>query len=86
MSESVYWMNMNADIECTIKECTMCLECQQMQPQERVLHYEIPCKPREIVSADVFMISGGSLLCIVDYHSKVTIVKKVNILSAEYLV
>ena len=49
--------------------------------QERALHYEIPCRPWEVVGADVFMINSETLLCIVDYQSKFPTVKKVNSLS-----
>ena len=57
-----------------------------MQPQERALHNEILCRPWEVVGADVFMINGNTLLCIVDYHSKFPIMKKVNSLSPDNLV
>ena len=50
------------------------------------LHYEILCRPWEVVGADVFMINNKTLLCIVDYHSKFPIVKKVKALSADDLV
>ena len=57
-----------------------------MQPQERTLHYEIPCRLWDVVCLDIFIIHGGTLLCIVDYHSKLPIVKKINSLSAGDLV
>ena len=49
---SVYWINMKADIECVVKQCTICLEYQQMQPQEKVLHYEIPSRSWEVIGTD----------------------------------
>ena len=55
--ESVYWFNMNADIENNMKQCTTCLEYQQMQSEQRALLYEIPCRPWEVVSANVFMVN-----------------------------
>ena len=73
---------MNADTEFTIKLCATSLEYQQ----ERALHYEIPCRPWEVVGVDVFLINKKSLLCILDYHNKFTLVKKVNNLSADNLV
>ena len=39
-----------------------------------------------VVSADIFMVNVKPLLCIVDYHSKFWIVKKINSLSADDLV
>ena len=45
--DSVYMINMNADIEHVVKQCATCLEYQQMQPLEKALHYEIPSRPWE---------------------------------------
>ena len=81
MRESVYWTNMNADIEHTVKQCATCLEYQQTQAKERTLHYKIPYKPWEVVSADIFTANFKSLLCIVDFYSKFPIVKKADSLS-----
>ena len=77
---------MNADIEHVVNQCAMCLGYQQMQPQEKALHYEIPARPWKEVGTDVFMIASRTLLCIGDYHSKFPMVKKVNSLSADDLV
>ena len=43
--ELVYWSNINADIESYIKNCAMCLEFQQMQPKEKIIHHDIPLRP-----------------------------------------
>ena len=53
--------------------------------QERALHYEIPCMPWDIVSADIFMVNKKTLLGTVNYYSKFLIVKKVVSLSANDL-
>ena len=37
----VYWMNMNADIENTVKQCNVCVDYQQMQPCEKKIPYDI---------------------------------------------
>ena len=39
--ESVYWVNMNADINNTITQCATCLEYQQTQPHEKVIPHEV---------------------------------------------
>ena len=66
MRQSVYWIKMNADIEQTVKQCSTYLENQWSQPHIAALHHDIPCKPWEVVAADVFMTNNKSLLCIVD--------------------
>ena len=41
---------------------------------------------QKAVGADVFVVNNRTLLCIVDYHSKFPIAKKVSSLSADYMV
>ena len=74
--KSVYWINMNADKEHTVKQCAMCLEYQCMQPHKTVIHYEISFKPWEVVAADIYMVNNKNLLCIVHYYSKFPVVKR----------
>ena len=74
--ESIYWANMNIEIEQVVKQCSIDLEYQHTQPCDVALHYDIPCKPCEVVGADVCMINNRNLTCIVDYYSKFTVVKR----------
>ena len=84
--ESVYWSSINTDIENYIKHSAMCLEFQQMQPKEKIIHHNIPLRPWNIVSADVFHFNNKNYLCIVDYHSKFPVIKRVERLLAKSLV
>ena len=52
--ESVYWSSINADIENYINHCAVCLEFQQTQPKEKIIHHNIPPRPQEVIGADVF--------------------------------
>ena len=52
--DSVFWSNINADIKAYIKHCATCLEFQQMQPKVKITHPDIPLRPWEVVSADIF--------------------------------
>ena len=81
--ESVYWSSINADIENYIKCCAMCLEFQQLQPKEKIIQHNIPLRPVEVVGADVFHFNNKNYLCIVDYHRKFPVTKKLERLSAE---
>ena len=84
--DSVFWSNINADIEAYIKHCVTCLEFQQMQPKEKITHHDIPLRPWEVVSADVFLFKNKHYLCIVDYNSKFPVVKRLEGLSADNLI
>ena len=77
---------MNTHIEHIVKQCATCLEYQHTQQQERALHYEIPHRPWEMVSVDIYMVNGKTILCTVEYYSKFQIVKMIGSLSADDLV
>ena len=83
--ECVYWPSINAEIEKYIKQCPTCLQFQQMQPPERIIHLDIPLRPWEVVGADMFHYNNTNYLGIVDYNSKFPIIKRLEGLSAERL-
>ena len=72
---TIYWANINTDIEKHIKNCTTCLEFQQTQPKEKILHHDIPLRPWEVLGVDLFHFNNKNYLCIVDYHSKFPVIK-----------
>ena len=45
--ECVYWPSINADIKIYIRQCPTCLQFQQTQPQESIIHHNIPLQPWE---------------------------------------
>ena len=84
--ESVYWSSINAHIKSHIKHCAMCLQFQQMQPKEKIIHHDIPLRPWEVVGADVFHFNNKNYLATVDYNSKFPIIKRLEGLSGENLI
>ena len=68
--ESVFWHNINANIEAYIKVCATCLEFQQTQPKEKIMHHNIPLRPWEAIGTAEFHFKNKHYLCIVDYNSK----------------
>ena len=84
--ESVFWHNINADIEAYIKLCATCLEFQQTQPQEKLMYHDIPLRPWEVIGADIFHFKNKHYWCIVDYNSKFPVVKRLEGLSADNLI
>ena len=83
--KSVYWVNMNADIENTIKQCSSCLEYQNMQLQEKTIPNKVLAKLWKLVG-NIFMINNENLWCIIDYYSKFPVKKKVESLSTKNLI
>ena len=52
--ESVYWSSIKADIEDCIKNFATCLEFQQTQPKDKIIHHNIPLRLWQVIGADVF--------------------------------
>ena len=78
MHKLVYWVNINNDIENHAKNYNTCLEFQQTQPKEEIIHHDIPLRPWEVLGADIFQLNNKTYLCIVDYHSKFPVVKRMG--------
>ena len=57
-----------------------------MQPKDKMIHHDILARPLEVTGADMFTLNNKHYLCIVDYHSKVPIIKKTEVLSADSLI
>ena len=53
--KSEYLVNMNADIENTIKKCAMCLEYQQTQLHKKAIPYKVQGKPWEAAGANFLL-------------------------------
>ena len=73
--KSIYWVNINNDIENYVKKCITCMEFQQMQPKEKTIHHDIPMRPQDVISADMLQLNNKNYICIVDYHSKFPVEK-----------
>ena len=56
-----------------------------MQPKEKILPHDISLRPWEVLGADVFYFNNKNYLCIVDYHSKFLVIKRLEGLSTENL-
>ena len=52
--KSIYWKNINDDIEKHISNCCRCLDFQQTQPKEKIILHKIPTKPLDIAATDMF--------------------------------
>ena len=68
----IYWHSININIEKYIKQCMICLEYQQMQPKEKIIHHEIPLRPWEPVGADIFHFNNINYLCVCRLQQQVS--------------
>ena len=51
---SVFWKNLNKDIEETTKSCKVCQELKPNQPREPLLQTEVPPRLLHTVGTDLF--------------------------------
>ena len=74
--ESVYWININTDIEILVKQSATYVEYQQMQTCKKIIPYEMLHKPWEVVGASIFTVKNNTLLSIIDYYKKFPVTKR----------
>ena len=76
--ESVFWPNINKDIEQRTKSCPICQEHQPAQSPETLLPHAVPNHPWEVIGTDLFHLDGNEYLLVADYYSKFFVVKKLG--------
>lgn len=67
--ETLYWPNMQAEIKDFVSTCTACNEHVHNQQKETMLSHEVPIRPWQIVSMDLFSHGRKDYLLIVDHYS-----------------
>ena len=55
---SVYWVNINGDIENHMKNCATYLTLQQTPAKDKMAHNDIPTRPWEIIGAHMFTLNN----------------------------
>lgn len=76
--ESVFWPNINDDIERMTKSCSHCQEMKPCQKKEPLMCHDIPPTPWTKLGTDLFEIKGENYLLITDYTSKYPVVYRLN--------
>ena len=74
----VYWKWINKDIDDIVKKCDTCQRLQKRQAHEPLMQHELPTRPWQIVSTDLFAIREDTYLLICDYYSKFTFVYRIE--------
>ena len=78
--DTVYWPEINKDIEALIRTCEICQEHGQRNNKDLVLAREIPFAPWTLIEMDVFTCEDHTFLLTVDMTSRFPVVR---ILSSE---
>ena len=72
--ESIYWINMNVDIEEMVQNWPKYIDYQATQPKDKILSHEIPGRPSNIVGAAILTINNKYYLSNVFYHRKLPVI------------
>ena len=75
---SVFWTNINADIDETVKSCAPCQHTAKMNTKEPMTPHDVPPKPWHTLGSELFFWNNGSYLIIADYYSKFPVVRKLH--------
>lgn len=75
---SVFWVNINSDIEEMVKSCAPCQRNQHMNLKEPLMPHNIPQKPWHTLGCDLFFWNNSSSLLLSDYYSKFPLVRKLR--------
>ena len=78
--DSVYWLQINQDIETLVKSCKKCQEFSRRNKRDPVLLREIPLVPLSLLEMDLFNLDDQTFLLLVDVTSRFPVVR---ILSSE---
>jgi len=76
-STSVFWRNLNKNIEETTKSCKICQELQPKQAREPVIQTEVPPSPWHTVGTDIFYLDDDELFLMAHYYTKYPFVRKI---------
>ena len=74
----VYWPCIYKEIENLVNSCCVCQKYHNSQQKEPMIPTEIPLRPWQSLSADLFYVQQSWFLIVVDYYSKFPFVKKLH--------
>ena len=73
--DSVYWLQINKDVETLIKTCEKCQEHSRRNNKDVILPREIPLVPWTLLEMDIFTCEDQSFLLTVDVTSRFPVVR-----------
>eukprot|EP00057_Strongylocentrotus_purpuratus_P007993 XP_011662467.1 PREDICTED: uncharacterized protein K02A2.6-like [Strongylocentrotus purpuratus] len=72
----IFWNGINQEIEMMVRKCSVCQEYGNSLPSETLQPHEIPVRPWQFVTTDLFTLDGREYLLVADVYSKYPIVKQ----------
>ena len=72
--DCVYWLDITKDIENLVQNCSVCQEYQKSLPHKTLKQHELPTRPWQVLSTDLFQIKGELYLIVADFYSKFPII------------
>ena len=76
--DSVYWPNINKDIECLVKTCDLYQEHSHRNKRDVTFPREIPIQAWTTIQMDLFTLEGHTFLLVVDVTSRFPVVRILN--------
>ena len=83
---SVFWANINRDIDEMVKRCGPCQHHQNENKKEPLIPHDVPKRPWHTLGSDLFYWNNSNYLVIADYYSKFPIVRKLNNITSETVI
>ena len=68
--QSVYWCNINKDIENKVESCSKCLNTRKFPDKVVLKSHEVPSRPFEKIGVDILTVGGFKYQILVCYFSK----------------
>ena len=72
---TLFWANINRDIDELVKTCSPCQRHQKLNAKEPLLPHDVPPKAWHTLGSDIFFWNQTDFLLVVDYYSKFAVVK-----------
>ena len=76
--DSVYWPQINKDIENLVKSCEQCQEASKRNCKDPQIPRELPVRLWNTLEADLFTFAGYSFLLVVDVMSRFPVLRILN--------
>ena len=79
---SVFWPNINSEIEDMVRSCDPCQRHQNANIKEPMISHDVPQRAWHTIGSDLFLWNATWYLLIADYYSKFPIVRKLSSLQS----